>query len=122
MENSWQVDGLYLHQDYTGDAPGGGYPAFLGRGYWGYNFSSGNYEGFWIDNASSMMQTEAGQVDAQGKNWTMLSEFINPRDGKTVGRRSVIKILDANRHTMESYMTGPDGNEFKTMEIEYVRA
>ncbi len=122
MINSFQVDNLYLHQEYQGDPTPAPYPAFVGRGYWGYNFSSKLYEGFWIDNASSMIQTETGSVDATGKIWTMLSEFQSPQDGKTIVKRTVIRLIDQNHHSMESFMTGPDGREFKTMEIQYVRS
>ncbi|MEQ1904881.1 MAG: DUF1579 domain-containing protein [Pirellulaceae bacterium] len=122
MVNTFQLDNLYLHQEYQGDAAPAPYPTFVGRGYWGYNFSSKMYEGFWIDNASSMMQTETGSVDAAGKVWTMLSEFQNPKDGKTILKRTVIRLIDHDHHSMESFMTGPDGGEFKTMEIQYTRA
>ena len=122
MVNTFQLDNLYLHQEYQGDPAPPPYPAFLGRGYWGYNFSSKLYEGFWIDNASSMIQTETGTVDSADKVWTMTSEFQNPRDGKTIKKRSVISLVDHDHHSMESYMTGADGREFKTMEIQYVRA
>lgn len=122
MVNSFQVDGLYLHQDYQGDAPPKPYPAFVGRGYWGYNFGTKKYEGFWIDNASSMMQNEAGTVDSSGKVWTMTSEFTNPNDGSTIRKKTEIKLQDADQHTMESFMTAADGNEYRTMIIEYKRA
>ncbi len=122
MVNSWDLDGLYLHQHYTGDPAPPPYPAFIGRGYWGYNFSSGQYEGFWIDNGSSMMQTEQGQVDPSGKVWTMRSEFVHPANGQRIAKRSVIKLVDQDHHLMESWMTGPDGQESLTMEIDYRRA
>lgn len=122
MVNSWDLDGLYLHQSYTGDPAPPPFPAFVGRGYWGYNFSSGQYEGFWIDNGSSMMQTEQGQVDPSGKVWTMQSEFVHPANGQRIAKRSVIKLVDQDHHLMESWMTGPDGQESLTMEIDYRRA
>ena len=122
MTNSFQVDNLYLHQEYQGDSASPHGPTFVGRGYWGYNFGSGKYEGFWIDNASSIMQTETGSVDQSGKVWTMTSEIVNPRDGTLMKKRSVIELVDNDRHSMESFMTGRDGKEVRTMSIEYVRA
>ncbi len=35
MKNSFQLNGLYLHQDYVGDADDGPFPSFAGKGYWG---------------------------------------------------------------------------------------
>lgn len=121
MNNSWDVDGLYLYQHFTGDAAPPPYPAFIGRGYWGYNFSTRKYEGFWIDNSSSIMQHESGQIDPTGRVWTMHSEFVHPATGERIAKRSVIRLTDHDQHSMEAWMTGPDGREHRTMEIEYHR-
>ena len=122
MINSFQLGGLYLFQDYTGDPSPGPFPAFLGKGYWGYNTTSKKYEGFWIDNASTMMQLEQGDVDASGKIWSMMSSFQHPGSGQTMSKRSVICLIDQNHNDMTTYMSGPDGNEFRSMEIAFVRA
>lgn len=121
MVNSLQLGGLYLFQDYTGDPSPGPFPAFLGKGYWGYNTFSKKYEGFWIDNASTMMQLEKGDVDASGKIWTMKSAFEHPQSGQTMTKRSVIRLIDRDHNDMTTYMAGPDGNEFRSMEIIFVR-
>jgi hypothetical protein len=122
MQSSFQLGGLYLHQDYEGDRTDGPFPCFLGKGYWGFNTISGTYEGFWIDNASTMMQLETGDVDSGGKVWTMHSELTNPQTGRPMKRRSVITLVDNDHHTMEMYFAGPDGNDVKNMEISYERS
>lgn len=121
MTNSWHLGGLYLHQDYVGDPQEDGAPGFAGKGYWGYNFASQKYEGFWIDIASSMMQIETGTVDESGKVWEMHSEFTHPANGQVMKKRSLIKLIDDDHHLMESYIVMPDGNEMKTMELSYTR-
>ena len=121
MENSWQLNGLYLHQDYRGDESPGGFPHFQGKGYWGFNTTTGQYEGFWIDVASSMMQIERGSVDDAGNVWTMLSECAMPPTGQIIKRRSVITLIDRDHHNMETFVMGPDGTEHQTMEISYER-
>lgn len=120
MVNSFQVGGLYLHQDYQGDATEGPFPSFVGKGYWGYNTTSQCYEGFWIDNASTQMQTEQGQVDESGKVWEMHSEFVHPQAPGPMKRRTVITLIDDDHHSMETYM-GSGAEESKSMEIQYVR-
>ncbi len=122
MTNTFQLDGLYLHQDYVGDPSEGPFPSFLGKGYWGFNANSGQYEGFWIDNASTIMQTEQGDVDSAGRVWTMLGTFTPPGSSQAMTRKSVITLQDDDHHRMDSFMTGPDGQEMKTMEIAYTRA
>ena len=121
MKSSWELGGLYLHQDYKGDATEGPFPNFEGKGYWGYNPSSGKYEGFWVDTASSIMQIEFGDVDESGKVWTMLSEVPNPHGEGMMEKRSVITLIDENSHKMETYFSA-GGEEMKNMEINYVRA
>lgn len=122
MQNEFQCDGLYLHQHYTGDAAADTTQRFLGRGYWGYNQTQQQYEGFWIDNASTMMQLETGHCDSEGKEWIMQAEFLHPHLGQRVSKRSVIRLIDQDHHTMDSYMTIPGRPEMLTMQIAYVRA
>ena len=122
MTNSFRLGGLYLFQDYVGDKSEGPSPSFEGQGYWGYNTSAKKYEGFWVDNASTMMQLERGEVDASGKVWTMHGEFTHPATGQPIKKRSVITLIDHDRNRMESYFTSPDGGERQTMTIEYQRA
>lgn len=121
MDSQFQLDGLFLHQNYTGDPAEGPFPRFLGRGYWGYNTGSGKFEGFWIDNASTMMQTETGSVNESGTVWTMHSKFTPPHAKQEMAKRSEIRLVDADHHTMNSFVTGLGGQEVKTMEIAYTR-
>ena len=122
MINSWQLGGLFLHQDYQGDPSDGPFPEFTGKGYWGYNTTLKRYEGFWIDNASTIMQIDTGTVDASGKVWTMNAEVPCPQTGDTMKKRSVITLIDKNHNKIEMFFTGADGNEMKCMEINYTRS
>lgn len=121
MVNSWDLGGRFLKQHYTGDEAEGPFPNFEGRGYWGFNKSTRRYEGFWIDNASTMMQTEQGELDGSGKVWTMVGEMPNPSTGGNMVKRSVLTLVDDDHHRMEMYFDTGEG-EVKSMEIEYVRA
>lgn len=122
MVNSMDLGGRYLRQEYQGDESEGPFPNFAGRGFWGYNTVANKYEGFWIDSASTFMQTEAGDVDAAGRVWTMVGEFLNPQTKQPMKKRSVISVQDRDHHSLEMYFAGPDGNEVKSMEIQYQRA
>ena len=93
ITSSSVLGGLYLHQNYVGDACEGPFPSFCGQGYFGYNTTSNQYEGFWIDNASTMMQLEKGELDASGKVWTMHSEITCPGTHQTMNRRTVITLI-----------------------------
>ncbi len=119
MLNELDLNSTFLKQTYTGKGDDGPFGKFEGRGFWGYNTGTNLYEGVWIDNASTMMQTETGTRD--GDTWTMTGTITNPQTGQPMTKRTVITLTDADHHTMETYFSGPDGNEFKSMEIRYAR-
>lgn len=118
--NSWHLNGLFLNQDYTGDAADGPFPEFQGKGYFGYNSTTEEYEGFWIDIASTTMQMERGNIDASGKIWEMKSDVVCPQTKQPMKKRTVITVDDNDHHKMECYFETPDG-EMKAMEINYTR-
>jgi len=121
MTNTLDLGGRFLAQSYKGDQTDGSFPNFEGRGYWGFNTVTNKYEGIWMDTASTFMQPETGNVDPTGKIWTMRSRLTDPRSGGPLHKRSVITLIDNDHHSMELYFQGPDGNEFKSMEIRYER-
>jgi hypothetical protein len=116
MVNEWVLGGRYLRQTYESDLGG---TEFRGIGFWGYNNAAGRYEGVWMDSMSTAIMGESGQCD--GRVWTMTGEGDDPSTGKKVAKRSVIRLQDRDRHSMEMYYTGPDGTEAKAMEIQYTR-
>ncbi len=120
MTNTLILGGRFLQQVYKGDPESGPFPDFEGRGFWGFNKAKNKYEGFWIDTASTQMQTEVGDVDDTGRVWTMVGEMIDPT-GNTIKKRSVITVEDNDHQKIEMFFSGPDGNEFKAMEIRYER-
>ena len=121
MTNTFELNHQFLSQSYQGDADDGPFPNFQGRGYWGYNTAANQFEGFWVDTASTIMMNETGEVDESGKVWTMCGEFHNPQDGQVMKKRSVITLVDDQSHVMEQFIESAQG-EFKTMEIRYERA
>lgn len=121
MENTMDLGGRFLRQTYTGDPSQGPFPNFEGRGFWGYNQIAKQYEGVWIDNASSVMQTDAGTIDSTGKVWTMSGAVPDPQTGASITKKSIITLQDDDHHRIEMYFV-KDGQEFKGMEIEYTRA
>ena len=47
--------------------------------------------------------------------------MVDPATRKEVDFKEVFKPIDNNFQVMEMYAPGPDGKEFKTMEIKYTR-
>jgi hypothetical protein len=64
-----------------------------------------------------------GTCDPDGKIITMTGEASDPMSGKTNQKwRTVLRIESKDKHVFEMYGPGPDGKEFKQMEITYTRA
>lgn len=122
MLNSWDLGGTFMMQHYEGSSDSAAFPAFAGRGYFGYNLSDNRFEGFWIDTASTMMQCEQGSVDSAGRIWEMRSEFTHPQSRQKMKKRSIITVLDHNQHTLDAFMQIGDAAEFQAMHIDFRRA
>ena len=120
MTNTFALGGRFLRQEYKGDPNDGPFPEFEGHGYWGFNKATGKYEGFWIDNASTIMQTDAGDVDDSGKRWEMKGEMVGP-NGDPLVKRSVITLEDDDHHSIEMFFIHGD-QESRAMEIRYTRS
>lgn len=120
MVSEFDLGGRFLRQSYKGHDTEGPFPNFEGRGFWGYNTVTNKYEGFWIDSASTLMQTEMGDVDDAGKVWTMAGEMPNPQTGGMMKKRSVITLQDNDHNSMEMFFDTGEG-ECKVMEIAYTR-
>jgi len=119
MVNTLDLGGRFITHRYTGDPSDGPFPDFEGRGFWGFNTATNKYEGVWIDTASTIIQTEQGDVDESGRIWTMIGELPAPMGGGE--KRSIITLQDDDHHRMEMFFTGPDGKDIKGMEINYTR-
>ncbi len=122
MVNEMDLGGRFLRHTYVGDETDGPFPAFEGRGFWGWNAAAERWEGFWIDNAGTGMDLEHGRLEDDGRTWTMRSTFVDPETRRETAKRSEIVLEDEDRHVMRTWFVGEDGAEAKVMEIRYERA
>ena len=113
--------GRFLKQEFRGQTPD--QPPFKGLGFVGYDNIRKEYTSVWLDNMATGIMTATGQFDPATKAFTEKSDFSCPVTGEAHRQaRSVWTIVDQNHNTYETYMTAPDGHEFKGMEIKYTRA
>lgn len=77
----------------------------------------------WIDNMGTGLMKMEGPWDETTKTLTLAGKGIDPTAGsaKEIDMREVLKVIDDNTQLMEMYGPGPDGKEFKMMEIKYTR-
>ena len=116
--NTWIMGGRYLEQRFSGSMMG---QPFEGLGYTGYDNVSGKYWGTWFDNMGTGIMTSTGASSDGGKSYTFASAMNDPMTGKATQMEERIKVLDNDHHHFEMWGAGPDGKNFKMMEIEYTR-
>ena len=111
------MDGRYLFQQYKMNFNG---MSFEGIGLTAYDRMKGEYQTIWIDNMGT------GILWATGKETN--GEFVykgtapDMMTGKYVSSRTVERMVNDDTILYEMYSPGPDGKEFKSMEITYTRS
>ncbi len=113
-----ELGGRYLRATHEGVFMG---LPFNGTSVWGYNNLRKEYESTWIDNMGTGIMYSTGQCDSTGKVFTFTGEADDFDTGKKVKERSVTTVAGADSWKMEMFRPGPDGKEYKTMEINYHR-
>jgi hypothetical protein len=117
--NEWVLGGRYVQQRFDGTFMG---QPFSGIGYTGYDNVRHMYVGTWMDSMStSMMNSSGGDPDPSAKNWRFSASSIDPVSGESVNIDERMTLLDNDHQVFEMYGPGPDGTNFKMMEITYTR-
>ena len=111
------MGGRFIEQAVEGTSMG---QPFEGMGLMGYNNEKKQYQSIWIDNMGTGIMTGSGSYDPNTKTLTDRGKFSCPAEGEK-SYRGVLKMIDNDNFTYEWYMPGPDGNEFRAMEIVYTR-
>lgn len=114
----WKLDGRFIEAEVEGTSMG---EKFKGIGYVGYDNAKKAYVNVWMDNMGTGMMTATGQYDAATKTMTDKGSYTDPMTGQETSFRGVTKFIDKDNYTYELYTVGPDGSEFRMMEITYVR-
>lgn len=119
MSNTWQLDGRWLKQDYTGQMASLG--AFRGLGYLGYDNLAKTYVATWMDTLSTTCLVSKGTFSEEKATFTFAGDFTAP-GGEKYKQKQVMTVLSPDRYTVTMYLAGPDGVEFKTGNLEYTRS
>ncbi len=117
MVNTTILGGRFLQNSFEGTSMG---MDFGGFGLLGFNNSTGEYEGLWVDTFGTMMPPLShGSYDSETGVLTMHRKMNDPNFG-TMEMREVITIESNDRHTMEMFMQAPEG-EYRNLHIVYTR-
>ena len=91
-----------------------------GYGMDGFDIYKGKHIATWTTTMSTGMTTLEGECSEGGKVTTTWGEFDDPISGMHT-MRTVTTHVDDNKFTEDVYLSMPDGNDFKMMEILYTR-
>src|SRR6476620_10491158 len=92
---------------------------FSGIGYTGYDNVMKKYVGTWMDTASTGVMTSKGTLT--GNVMKSTATMSDPMTGKMSTMTMKTTVADNDHHTMEMWGAGPNGKNYKMMEITYTR-
>lgn len=116
------MDGRFTIASVKGEIDFGGQKApFEGFGLYGYDNVTKRFESTWVDNMGTCTSRGYGTLSDDRKTMTWIMTFSDPVTGKDMVMREVDRHTGPNSGVMEMYSAGPDGKEFKMMEITNTR-
>jgi len=93
---------------------------FEGYGLTGYDNTTGEFWGTWNDSMGTGVMITSGKCDASGA-CAHKGEYVDPLTGKKKTNRMTSRDEGPDKEVHEAFEQGPDGKEFKSMEIVYTR-
>jgi hypothetical protein len=89
-----------------------------GHGMYGFDNVTGKHWGTWNDSMSTGIMVSEGTCDDQNA-CTFTGSWNDPISKGKITARMTTRWTDATTEVFEMYTPGPDGKEFKMMEITY---
>ena len=117
-EDKWALGNRYVEERFEGTFMG---QPFSGIGYTGYDNVKKKYVSTWMDTASTGIMLTTGSGDASGKTMNMSGTMDDPMTGKPQDFTEKMTVADNDHHMLEMWGAGPDGKNYKMMEIQYTR-
>ena len=112
------LGGRYVQQEVKGDM--GGQP-FEGMGIMGFDNVTKERFATWTDSMSTGLMVMRGKCPTDAKKCTTKGHMSDAIAGKEVAYSETTTMTDDDHFTFELRGPGPDGKQFKMMEIVYTR-
>jgi Protein of unknown function (DUF1579) len=112
------LNGLYQQGTHTGNMMG---MPFAGESTMGYDNAKKIFVSTWVDNMGTGIMYLSGPWDEATKTITLTGKMVDPGTYAEVDVKETLQVVDDNTQIMTMYAPGPDGKEFKTMEIKSTR-
>jgi hypothetical protein len=112
------LGGRYLQTKYSGTVMG---MPFEGISTDGYDNAKKVYINSWVDNMGTGIMHSEGKYDESTKIITYNGTMFDPMQGKDAAYRQTMQMIDENHMVMEMFNISPEGKEYKSMHIDYVK-
>ncbi len=116
--NKMVLGGRYQESVNTGMMMG---MPFEGHGTLGYDNLRKVFENTWEDNMGTGIIKMSGPWDAATKSVTLTGKEMNPMSGTETDMKETFTVVDDNTQMLAMFGPGPDGKEYKMMEIKFTR-
>ncbi|MEO8277875.1 MAG: DUF1579 family protein [Thermoanaerobaculia bacterium] len=114
-ERTMALGGRVLQAHWTGSMMG---MPFEGMGTTGYDNASGKWWSTWTDTMTTGTLNSSGTCDADPKRGCVYTAtMVDPATGKEAKNRTTLSWATPDEEKLEMFAAGPDGKEFKVMEI-----
>lgn len=114
----WILGERFLLSNWTGEMFGA---PFEGVGILGYDIYNKKYDNVWMDNMGTMMMVTEGTASSNGKIITFNGSYEDPATKSKKRSKTIYRIESNDKIIFEMYGEGPDGKDFKSMEIVQTR-
>jgi hypothetical protein len=118
--NTTIMDGRYQRSVHKGTMMGA---PFNGESIMGYDNARKKFISTWVDNMGTGVMLMEGTWDAGSKKLNLSGQCVDPSAGtdKMMNIKQVISVIDDKTQMFEMYGPGPDGKEFKMMDIKLTK-
>ncbi len=118
-ERTMGLGGRVLIEHWTGTMMG---MPFEGSGTIGYDKAAKQWWSTWSDNFGTGVMVSRGEcAEDPAKGCTYRATSTDPVTGNEIASRSVVRWPGPDEETMEMYVPGPGGKEFKSMAVSIHR-
>lgn len=116
VESEMIMGGRYLQSKHTGSYMG---MPMHGLAIEGYDNVKKKFVNTWVDNFGTGIMVSEGEYDPEKKETVYYGIITNPMGGE-IKTRQVMRMIDDDNSVFEMYMN-MNGQEFKSMQVEYTR-
>ena len=118
--NKTVLGGRYQVSNHTGNMMG---MPFEGMSTLAYDNAKKVFISTWFDNMGTGLMKLEGPWDEASKSMILSGKCVDPASGtgQEMYIREVFRIIDDKTQSMEMYGPGPDGKEFRMMEIKMTK-